>query len=167
MPTSACAGTPTASAHPSIDHSSVPAISLLPVFIMIVLTCLTFCRIHAQKNEFFTLVTIGVKIFCKNLPQNVQNRMVSIHIYYRGKIPEKNTPTRQNSACAALTTRNMSAGLGLGMPCQKLSLMFQSNYSTVDYRHSLYICFPSRPAGGRGVAACSAPLAGLKLNAQF
>ena len=100
-----------------------------------------------RKKGFFTLVTSCEKIFCKNLPQNVQNRMVSIHIYYRGKVPEKNTPTRQNSACAALTTRNMSAVLGLDMPCQKLSLMFRSNYPPVDYRHSLYL-FP-QPPGGR------------------
>ena len=99
-----------------------------------------------RKKGFFTLVTSCEKIFCKNLPQNVQNRMVSIHIYYRGKVPEKNTPTRQNSACAALTTRNMSAVLGLDMPCQKLSLMFRSNYPPVDYRHSLYL-FPQPPDG--------------------
>ena len=167
MPTSARAGTPTAPAHPFIDHSSVPAISLLPEFILIVLINLTFCRIHAQKNEFFALVTSGEKIFCKNFPQNVQNRMVSIHIYYRGKVPKNNTPTRQNSACATPTARNMNANLGHDMPCQKLSLMFQSNCPTVDYRHSLYICFPSRPTGGRGVAACSVPPAGLKLNALF
>ena len=37
---------------------------------------------------------------------------------------------------------------------------------TVDHRHFLHL-FPSRPTGGRGVAACSAPPAGLKLNAQF
>ena len=43
--------------------------------------------------------------------------MVSIHIYYRGKIPEKNTPMRQNSACAALTARNMNDNLYPDMLC--------------------------------------------------